>query len=158
MRIFLLIERALPAGRQRAGITAKDGPYNIAGLKYAPRDERGKNFSIFDQVDFGTYSMSPGCSTVSSFRFLPFKTSFRFRTLISTQSSEFDFRNSTTCEFFAPSANPPAIATACVAVVVPRRSYLPGLPTSPPATKYGRSKSFKVTLISGSFRMLEYAF
>src|SRR5215468_2665503 len=132
--------------------------YNMAGLKYAPRDDRGRNFSIFDQVDFGTYNISPGCRTVSSLSFLPFSTSLRFKTFTSTQSSEFDLRNSTTCEFFAPSENPPAIATAWVAVVVPRRSYFPGLPTRPPATKYGRSKSFRVTLISGWFRMLAYAF
>src|SRR5207253_7327161 len=50
---------------------------------------------------------------------------------------------SNTCECFADSRKPPAMATASVAVVSSRRSNFPGCPTSPPTMKKGFSKSFR---------------
>src|SRR5438874_5042480 len=59
---------------------------------------------------------------------------------------------SNTCECFADSRKPPAMATASVAVVSSRRSNFPGCPTSPPTMKDRKS-----TRLNSSHVEISYA-
>src|SRR5581483_1701794 len=129
--------------------------YRPTGLTYAPTAHVGRNGLTLEILFCGTNSMSPGRRCTSS-RKSPLYRRFTSSFLTSTQSSE-TRRNSSTCECFALSLKPPAIATASVAVVSARRSYLPGLATSPATTKCGFSKSFNTTVTTGCCRMRSYA-
>src|SRR5581483_10768599 len=122
---------------------------NCPGLKNVLKLATGRNFLILDIRFCGTNSMSPGFRSGSSSMFREDSMDFRFRTRLSTTPA-ITFRNRTTCECFACSVKPPAIATASDAVIGERSSYLPGRPTWPPTRKKGFSKSFRVAVITGS--------
>jgi hypothetical protein len=89
------------------------------------------NLSILDIVFFGTYRKSPGWRYASSFRSAVFNIFFMFSFFTCIHPSGTRWNNNT-CECFALSFRPPAMATASVAEVSPRRSNFPGRPTSPP--------------------------
>src|SRR5216683_2464953 len=73
---------------------------NCAGVKNVLKLEVGRNFLIFEIRFCGTYSMSPGFSSMSSSKFRDASIAFTFRTCASTTPSV-TLRNNTTCECLA---------------------------------------------------------